>query len=173
MQRVQMRRMNRRLLACGVAVSTTVVSAVTTNVWQGAATGGLWSEPGNWSRALTPTVETVYDFSALADGGDVTNDFAYSQSAAQLKIAGLVFGAGRGRITLSGTPTSETIFAKSTSIDVPAGTTLDCKLRHTTGPWKDQGAVLSLVGCGAFFRQRVQADAVDIRVQGGGWFGDV
>ena len=149
MQKVQMRRMNRRLLACGVAVSTTVVSAVTTNVWQGAATGGLWSEPGNWSRVLTPTVETVYDFSALADGGDVTNDFAYSQSAAQLKIAGLVFGAGRGRITLSGTPTSETIFAKSTSIDVPAGTTLDCKLRHTTGPWKDQGAVLSFASSGA------------------------
>ena len=39
MQKVQMRRMNRRLLACGVAVSTTVVSAVTTNVWQTAAGG--------------------------------------------------------------------------------------------------------------------------------------
>ena len=70
MQKVQMRRMNRRLLACGVAVSTTVVSAVTTNVWQGAATGGLWSEPGNWSRALTPTVETVYDFSALGGSAE-------------------------------------------------------------------------------------------------------
>lgn len=145
--------MNRLKLvgACGVAAAAISALAASTNVWQGPASGGLWSDQANWSQPLTPTVATVYDFSALADGAEVTNDYVYTKSTAeQLKIAGLVFGENKGTVTLVGTATSETIFPKAENpqIVVPAGTTFDCRLRHTTGPWADQGTKLTFPSAG-------------------------
>ena len=145
--------MNRLKLvgACGVAVAAISALAASTNVWQGPVSGGLWSDRGNWSQPLTPTVATVYDFSALADGAEVTNDYVYTKSTAeQLKIAGLVFGENKGTVTLVGTATSETIFPKAENpqIVVPAGTTFDCRLRHTTGPWADQSTKVTFPSTG-------------------------
>lgn len=55
----------KRSFICGVALSAIAASAVTTNVWNGAASGGTWSDQANWTEPLTPTVATVYDFSKL------------------------------------------------------------------------------------------------------------
>lgn len=145
--------MNRMKLvvAYGVAAAVISASAASTNVWQGPASGGLWSDQGNWSQPLTPTTATVYDFSALEDGAEVTNDYICTKSEVeQLKIAGLVFGENRGTVTLVGTATSETIFPKAENpqIVVPEGTTFDCRLRHTTGPWADQGTKLTFPSAG-------------------------
>jgi len=145
----------RLLLKTGVAgfvvAAAISASAVTTNVWQGAASGGLWSDQANWSETLTPTTPTVYDFSTLADGSVVTNDYVYTKTTAQqLQIAGLLFGADKGTVTLFGTATSETIFPKNSNpqIVVPAGTTFDCRLRHTTGPWADMNTKLTFPEAG-------------------------
>ena len=40
------------------------VCSADANVWKGPSSGGLWSDPDNWTQPLTPTVATVYDFSA-------------------------------------------------------------------------------------------------------------
>ena len=140
---------------CGVALSAIAASAVTTNVWKGAESGGMWNVQGNWSEPLKPAVTTVYDFSNLTDGAVVTNNYVYTKDTAeQLKIAGLIFGESKGTVTLFGTSNSETIFVnplagekgsaqdKTVVIDIPDGTTFDCQLRHTTGPWKDQASIL-------------------------------
>ena len=120
-------------------------SGVVTNVWKGAVNGGMWNDPDNWTEALTPTVATVYDFSKLENGAEVVNDYVrVKDSVEQLQIAGLIFGRDKGTVTLSGTSTSETIFAKSSFFEVPSGTVFDCRLRHTTGPWKDANATLRL-----------------------------
>ena len=110
-------------------VAVGAVQAATTNVWKGAASGGLWSDQANWSMALSPTVPTVYDFSALSDGAVVTNTFVYSSDAKQLAIAGLLLGAGQGRVTLFGTSASETLVSNG-MFRVPSGTTLVLALRR-------------------------------------------
>lgn len=117
------------------------------NIWKGASSGGLWDDPSNWESPLTPTVPTVYDFSCLADGAVVTNTFVYSSTAKQLAIAGLRLGENRGRITLFGTPTSQTVVTNGMFL-VPTGTTLVVALRHTTDPWADFGSTITLSGAG-------------------------
>lgn len=118
------------------------------NVWKGPSSGGLWSDPDNWTQPLTPTVSTVYDFSALSDGAVVTNTYAYSVSAKQLVIGGLTFGENQGRVTLFGDASSQTI-VKSGVFRVPTGTTLVMSLRHTTGPWQDYQSKITLSGAGS------------------------
>ncbi|MDY5597287.1 MAG: hypothetical protein SPG40_07300, partial [Kiritimatiellia bacterium] len=112
------------------------VCSADANVWKGSPSGGLWSDPDNWTQPLTPTVSTVYDFSALSDGAVVTNTYAYSDSAKQLVIGGLTFGENQGRVTLFGDASSQTI-VKSGVFRVPTGTKLVMSLRHTTEPWQD------------------------------------
>ena len=122
--------------------------AIDTNVWKGPSTGGNWNDQDNWTLTLAPTIDTIYDFSALGDGAVVTNSYTYTKTTAeQLKIGGLVFGENKGRVKLFGTSSSETIFSTGT-IFVPDGTSLDMALRHTTTPWKDQGYTITLAGNG-------------------------
>ena len=131
--------------ACGVVMTAIAASGVVTNVWEGSVNGGMWNDPDNWTEELTPTVATVYDFSKLENGAEVVNDYVCTKgSVEQLQIAGLIFGSDKGTVTLSGTSNSETIFAKSSFFEVPSGTVFDCRLRHTTGPWKDANATLRL-----------------------------
>lgn len=137
----------KRIVRTVAFVAVGAVQAATTNVWKGAASGGLWSDPANWSKTLSPTVPTVYDFSALSDGAVVTNTFAYSTDAKQLAIAGLLLGEGQGRVTLFGSPASETLVSSGT-FRVPSGTTLVLALRHTTGPWQDSQSKVTLSGSG-------------------------
>ena len=144
----------KRSFICGVALSAISASAVTTNVWKGAASGGTWRDQANWTEPLTPTVATVYDFSKLEDGAKVVNDYVcVKTSVEQLRIEGLIFGENKGTITLEGTSDSETIFSKKSFFDVPSGTIFDCRLRHTIGPWLDSNAELSfnLPGTVRFF----------------------
>lgn len=135
------------VFACALALATGGLFAGT-NVWKGPASGGLWNDQANWTETLTPTVSTVYDFSALADGAVVTNTYTYSDGAKQLRIGGLVFGANQGRVTLFGEATSQTIVSSGTFL-VPTGTTLVLSLRHTTDPWQDSGSHIVLSGGGA------------------------
>ena len=129
-------------------LSVSAAVAVETNVWKGASSGGLWDDQDNWTLTLTPTVNTVYDFTALQDGAVVTNAYKFTKNTAeQLKIGGLIFGRNRGRVKLFGASGSETIFDTGTIL-VPGGTTLDVSLIHTTGPWKDQGKTITLDGDG-------------------------
>jgi len=144
----------KKSFVCSVALSAMAVSAVTTNVWKGAVSGGIWSVQENWTETLTPTVATVYDFSKLENGAEVVNDYVrVKNTAEQLQIEGLIFGENKGTVTLKGASDSETIFSRSSFLDVPSGTVFDCRLRHTTGPWKDSNAVLSfnLPGTVRFF----------------------
>ena len=135
-----------RVLCLVLAASAGTVLAGT-NVWKGPSSGGLWSDQANWTEPLTPTVSTVYDFSALADGAVVTNPYEYSASVKQLQIGGLVFGENQGRVTLAGTDTSQTIVSSGTFL-VPTGTTLVIALRHTTEPWQDYASGIVLSGGG-------------------------
>ena len=131
--------------ACGVVMTAIAASGVVTNVWKGSENGGMWNVPENWTKTLTPTEATVYDFSKLENGAEVINNYVrVKDSAEQLQVAGLIFGRDKGTVTLIGTSTSETIFAKSSFFEVPSGTVFDCRLRHTTGPWKDANATLRL-----------------------------
>ena len=129
-------------------LTASVAVALETNVWKGASSGGLWNDQDNWTLTLTPTVSTVYDFSALEDGAVVTNTYAFTKTTAeQLKIGGLLFGANKGRVKLFGASGTETIFASGTIL-VPGGTALDMSLTHTTGPWKDASSTIILDGDG-------------------------
>lgn len=139
--------MKRMAMVAVLAVVGMARAEVDVNVWKGASSGGLWNDSSNWERPLSPTVPTVYDFSSLADGAVVTNNFVFSSTAEQLAIAGLRLGENQGRITLFGTPTSQTV-VKSGTFLVPTGTTLVVALRHTTDPWKDFGSTLTLSGAG-------------------------
>lgn len=136
----------KRLLAV-VACAVSGVCSADTNVWKGPSSGGQWSDPDNWTQPLTPTVATVYDFSALSDGAVVTNTYAYSDAAKQLVIGGLTFGENQGRVTLFGAASSQTI-VKSGVFCVPTGTTLILSLRHTTEPWQDYQSKITLSGAG-------------------------
>lgn len=136
------------LAMVGAMLAWTNVQAIETNVWQGSSSGGNWNDQSNWTRALTPTVSSVYDFSALEDGAVVTNTYEFTKGTAeQLQIGGLIFGPNKGRVKLFGSSTSQTIFPTGT-IFVPVGTTLDLSLRHTTQPWKDPGSTVLLAGNG-------------------------
>lgn len=143
-----MNTLNMKLLFALVACVSARVCCADANVWKGSPSGGLWSDPDNWTQPLTPTVATVYDFSALADGAVVTNTYAYSDGAKQLVIGGLTFGENQGRVTLFGDASSQTI-VKSGVFKVPTGTTLVISLAHTTTPWQDYQSKIALSGAGA------------------------
>lgn len=143
-----MNTLNMKLLFALVACVSARVCCADANVWKGSPSGGLWSDPDNWTQPLTPTVSTVYDFSALSDGAVVTNTYAYSDSAKQLVIGGLTFGENQGRVTLFGDASSQTI-VKSGVFKVPTGTTLVISLAHTTTPWQDYQSKIALSGAGA------------------------
>ena len=118
----------KRSFICCVALSAISASAVTTNVWKGAASGGTWSDQANWTEPLTPTVATVYDFSKLEDGAKVVNDYVrVKTSAEQLRIEGLIFGENKGTITLEGTSDSETIFSKKSFFASSGPTVVFCR----------------------------------------------
>lgn len=100
-----------------------------TNTWCGAAIGGDWSDPANWtpnpSSGYTAeellSLNCVYDISTLTDGAELTNNIS------KLKIAGLVTKANQGTITLSG---SSFYLMGAPVLEFGQNTTVVCKMNH-------------------------------------------
>ena len=103
-----------------LSVSVALADASVTNRWTGGAGDHLWSSAANWENANTAC---VYDFSALGDGETVTNDVG------KTTIFGLVFGAGKGTVTLvSKTSSDSWVSGDGTAVVVPPGTTVDFRM---------------------------------------------
>lgn len=130
-----------------------------TNTWIGASGGGNWNVAANWrsvrsdgtvnedaTTTFNGTSHYVYDFSSLADGAEVLND-----CTTPIRIAGLLFGANQGTVTLTRSGGKDFYFSKSGGnvIHVGAGTTVSFNLQHGN-KWNDDGAVLNFAGGGDF-----------------------
>ena len=114
-----------------LSVSVALADASVTNRWTGGAGDHLWSSAANWENANT---SCVYDFSALGDGETVTNDVG------KTTIFGLVFGAGKGTVTLvSKTSSDSWVSGDGTAVVVPPGTTVDFRMgTHANMEWSQK-----------------------------------
>ncbi|HNX34761.1 MAG TPA: hypothetical protein PKM57_09040 [Kiritimatiellia bacterium] len=130
-------------------VGTTVWAIDGTNVWSGAASGGNWSVPANWTAKNSSytaeellSLNCVYDVSALADGAALTNN------TTDLKIAGLVTKANQGTLTFSG---NNFLWMGKPQLFIEAGTTIKWQMNHPNN-WntKDGTEHVILLGGGTF-----------------------
>ena len=127
--------MKRNLFVClaamGIAALAGFVAEAAplgTNVWCGAASGGDWSDPANWTAVnSTYTAEELlaldcaYDIRSLADGAQLTNKIN------KLRIAGLITKANQGTITLLG---SDFYLMGAPVLEFGQNTTVVCKMNH-------------------------------------------
>ena len=131
----------KRRAAAGIAALAGVAALATplgTNIWVGPPTGGLWTDPANWTTnagcAYTSeyllSANCIYDFTALQDGAVVTND------GTTLQIEGLRFKENQGTITLYGTASSNCRMPNEQHWLAGTGTTVNVQLRQPIN-WKD------------------------------------
>ena len=129
------------VVVAALPVAVALADASVTNRWTGGAGDYLWSSAANWENANT---SCVYDFSALSDGETVTNDVS------KTTIFGLVFGAGKGTVSLVPTASSGSwVSGTGTAVVVPSGTTVDFRMgTHSDMEWSQKS--IAVRGGGTF-----------------------